>query len=230
MDKHQYVKLFERKLVHHCTPTLAGIKPANLFVCRDESVPGLGKSDSGIISAKAHERNLSYALRMTRDKLYDCGVRIELLARRKSGVLLYVYRPNMLRRDLSRPEVARFLECEGYDTKSLAACIELLHKRICGTDLQSTLSGSCAFPHEIGLFLGYPYEDVVGFIENKGENYLCSGCWKVYSSERDAKECFCKFKECTRAYEELFDEGVSLECLAILDDAFPADEAFSQAS
>lgn len=118
----------------------------------------------------------------------------------------------------------------GYDTGSLAACIELLHKRICGTDLQSTLSGSCAFPHEIGLFLGYPFEDVMGFIENKGENYLCSGCWKVYSCEQDAKECFCKYKECTRAYEELFDEGVSLECLAILDDAFPADEAYSQAS
>ena len=211
MDKREYVKLFERKLVHHCTPTLAGIKPGSLFVCRDESVSGLGKSKSGIVSARTHERNLAYALRATRDKLYDCGVRIELLARRKSGVLLYVYRSDLLRRDL-------------------AACIELLHKRICGTDLQSTLSGSCAFPHEIGLFLGYPFEDVMGFIENKGENYLCSGCWKVYSCEQDAKECFCKYKECTRAYEELFDEGVSLECLAILDDAFPADEAYSQAS
>ena len=174
MDKREYVKLFERKLVHHCTPTLAGIKPGSLFVCRDESVSGLGKSESGIVSARTHERNLAYALRATRDKLYDCGVRIELLARRKSGVLLYVYRPDLLRRDLSRLEVASFLAQEGYDTGSLAACIELLHKRICGTDLQSTLSGSCEFPHEIGLFLGYPFEDVMGFIENKGENYLCS--------------------------------------------------------
>ena len=109
MDKREYVKLFERKLVHHCTPTLAGIKPGSLFVCRDESVPGLGRSKSGIISARDHERNLAYALRTTRDKLYDCGVRIELLARRKSGVLLYVYRPDLLRRDLSRHEVASFL-------------------------------------------------------------------------------------------------------------------------
>ena len=58
MDKREYVKLFERKLVHHCTPTLAGIKPGSLFVCRDESVPGLGRSKSGIISARDHERNL----------------------------------------------------------------------------------------------------------------------------------------------------------------------------
>ena len=156
MDKREYVKLFERKLVHHCTPTLAGIKPGSLFVCRDESVSGLGKSKSGIVSARTHERNLAYALRAARDKLYDCGVRIELLARRKSGVLLYVYRPDLLRRDLSQSEVASFLAQEGYDTSSLAACIELLHKRICGTDLQSTLSGSCAFPHEIGPLSGIP--------------------------------------------------------------------------
>ena len=156
MDKHEYVKLFERKLVHHCTPTLAGIKPGSLFVCRDESVSGLGRSKSGIICARDHERNLAYALRTTRDKLYGCGVRIELLARRKSGALLYVYRPDPLRRDLSQPEVASFLAQEGYDTGSLAACIELLHKRICGTDLQSTLSGSCAFPHEYRPLSGIP--------------------------------------------------------------------------
>ena len=230
MNESEYVGLFERKLVHHCTPTLAGMKPANLFVCRDESVPGLGKSAAGAISPRAHERNLAYALRIVREKLCPYGVHIELLARRKSGVLLYVYRPDMLRRDLARADVARFLTEEGYDTGSLSACIGLLHDRIVGTDLQSTLSGSCAFPHEIGLFLGYPLDDVVGFIENKGENYLCSGCWKVYSDERDAKECFCKYKECTRAYEGLFDEGVPIECLAALDDAYPAAEAFPQAS
>ena len=66
-----------------------------------------------------------------------------------------------------------------------------LHRASAQAHLQdrpaSTLSGSCAFPHEIGLFLGYPFEDVMGFIENKGENYLCSGCWKVYSCEQDAR-------------------------------------------
>ncbi len=31
------------------------------------------------------------------------------------------------------------------------------------------------FPHEMGLLLGYPVEDVVGFMENNGKNYLYSG-------------------------------------------------------
>lgn len=38
-----------------------------------------------------------------------------------------------------------------------------------------------AFPHEIGLFLSYPPEDVRGFIEHKGHESKCEGCWKVYA-------------------------------------------------
>lgn len=46
------------------------------------------------------------------------------------------------------------------------------------------------FPHEIGLFLGYPLEDVQGFIENRAEGYKCVGCWKVYGDEEYAKQEF----------------------------------------
>ena len=87
--------------------------------------------------------------------------------------------------------------------------------------MQSQLTGGCSFPHEIGLFLGYPFDDVMGFIENRGENFLCSGCWKVYAKERDALACFCSYKDCTALYENLFAEGVSLECLASVDEDFP---------
>ena len=135
----------------------------------------------------------------------------------------------MLRAYLAQPDVFGYLQDEGYDPSDLSACIAKLHRRICGTDLAATLSGSCAFPHEIGFFLGYPYDDVVGFIENKGENSLCSGCWKVYSRARDAQACFCCYKTCTAAYEDLFDEGVPIDCLAALDENFPAQEAFAAA-
>ena len=36
------------------------------------------------------------------------------------------------------------------------------------------------FPHEIGVFLGYPLEDVVGFIRHRGKCFTCCGCWKSY--------------------------------------------------
>ena len=43
------------------------------------------------------------------------------------------------------------------------------------------MEGNGDFPHEIGLLLGYPPEDVIGFIENRGQNPLYIGYWKVYS-------------------------------------------------
>ncbi|MDR0615627.1 MAG: DUF3793 family protein [Synergistaceae bacterium] len=53
--------------------------------------------------------------------------------------------------------------------------------------------------HEIGLFLGYPCEDVRGFIENKGRNSKISGYWKVYGDKTGALK---KFKEFKRAEAE----------------------------
>ena len=46
------------------------------------------------------------------------------------------------------------------------------------------------FPHEIGIFLGYPLADVTGFIRNKGRNYLLCGMWKVYQQEETAATAF----------------------------------------
>ena len=217
---------FERKLVRHCAPTLAALKPANLFTCRDTYRAGAPHTRG---TTSCYEDDLSCALHAARKKLGPCNVRIEVLARRSSGALIYVYRPDLVMHDLANASVSAFLAKEGYDTASLSACITRLHRRICGTDLAATLSESCAFPHEIGFFLGYPFDDVIGFIENKGENCLCTGCWKVYSRQRDAQACFCCYKTCTSAYEDLYDEGVPIDCLATLDDNFPAAEAFAAA-
>lgn len=229
MSDEPYRLDFERKIVRHCTPTLAALKPANLFTCRDESAPRIRGNGKRLVDPNEYERRFAQALRECRDKLAPCGVRIEVLARRTSGVLIYVYRPALLKSNITQEPVRSYLAEQGYDTSSLSTCIERLHRRICGTDVQSQLTGECSFPHEIGLFLGYPYEDVIGFIENKGENFLCNGCWKAYAKERDAQACFCCYKNCTTVYECLFDEGVSLEHLASVDENFPAAEAFRAA-
>lgn len=229
VNDESYQLRFERKLIRHCAPTLAALKCANLFTCRDESTPNIRGNNTPLINADDYEQEFSKALRTYRAKLASCGVRLEVLARRKTGVLVYAYRPTLLSAYIQQPTVAAYLTNEGYDVSSLSSCIQKLHQRICGTDIKSHVTGQCSFPHEIGLFLGYPLDDVIGFIENKGENFLCSGCWKVYSKERDAQTCFCCYKNCTTMYECLFDEGVPIECLAAVDENFPANEAFQQA-
>ncbi len=60
-----------------------------------------------------------------------------------------------------------------------------------------------AFPHEIGIFLGYPLADVMGFIQNRGRNYLLCGMWKVYQREEIAAAAF-------RSYGRMKEQAVGL--------------------
>ena len=71
------------------------------------------------------------------------------------------------------------------------------------------------FPHEIGLFLGYPAQDVKEFIINKGQNCKFCGVWKVYSNEQESIRIFERFKKCSTASEEVLEreaEDVSVNC------------------
>ena len=71
------------------------------------------------------------------------------------------------------------------------------------------------FPHEIGLFLGYPPEDVYGFIENKADGFKCVGCWKVYGDARAAQKTFARYKKCSDIYAVQYANGRSIERLTV---------------
>lgn len=90
----------------------------------------------------------------------------------RQSALVYVYRKTMLEGELKQPGVLELLERYGYEGSEINSCLNYLKQRL--------LSCSC-FPHEIGVFLGYPLEDVKGFIENKGQNCESCGVWKVFT-------------------------------------------------
>ena len=71
------------------------------------------------------------------------------------------------------------------------------------------------FPHEVGLFLSYPPEDVAGFIANNARRCKCSGLWKVYGDEARAKRMFRAFKTCTADYCRHLRSGKTLEELVV---------------
>ena len=47
----------------------------------------------------------------------------------------------------------------------------------------------------MGIFLGYPLEDVKGFIEFNGKESLYVGYWKVYSKLEEKLALFQKYDE-----------------------------------
>lgn len=77
-------------------------------------------------------------------------------------------------------------------------------------DLQMRMIQTADFPHEIGLFLGYPVEDVLGFLENKGKNYSYCGHWKVYSDVERAKKLFAQYDRCRNTLCRKICDGCSI--------------------
>lgn len=176
--------MLDRFLIENCAPTLAGVKTANLFSCPVSSQKEL--------DARLKERNTLLNAR---------GVRLELLQMSEGRALIYVYRTSRLKRDLRRKSSAELLSAFGYNGTDPDSCIARLKERFAGQN---------GFPHEIGLFLGYPPEDVRGFIENGGQNYMCAGCWKVYGDVCSALRCFERYRQCREQYIRLFAAGRSV--------------------
>lgn len=83
------------------------------------------------------------------------------------------------------PDNQRLLEAYGYHMRNLDEMLKRLAQRV-----RQISSRKLGFPHEIGVFLGYPKEDVEGFIHNEGRKYLMIGYWKVYSNPSRAKMIF----------------------------------------
>ena len=81
------------------------------------------------------------------------------------------------------------------------------HSREIGTAIR----GACASsPHEIGYFLGYPYEDVHQFIVQHGENYKVFGAWKVYTNVEQALTTFDSYRACTQYLTYIYQQGCTL--------------------
>lgn len=106
----------------------------------------------------------------------------------------------------SAPAQKNFWSATGYTDTGVDGAIERLRMRLASGD---------GFPHEIGLFLGYPVEDVLGFIENAGQNCKCCGCWKVYCNECEAVRTFARYKKCRDIYKRLWQEGRSVLQLTV---------------
>ena len=146
-------KNIDSVLAFHGAPTLLGVKCANL------------------ISFDRNECTMSEYLDEFADKLSDCGLCAKHLCKCRERSLVYIYNEKMLNAWLTMPQVQRFLSEYGY------SCDLSVEQKICR--LSSRMS--CGnFPHEIGAFLGYPVEDIRGFISNSGKNCLLCGYWKVY--------------------------------------------------
>ena len=180
--------MIEETVVRMAAPTLAGIKTGSLFPCPYEDRSGLlseMRRLNGLLSAR--------------------GLCLIPLRWTDSTALLYLFRISDLKKDLQNSAACELLCQAGYPCESCRDCLRHLLKRF--------RSGG-EFPHEVGLFLSYPPEDVRGFINDR-RNFKASCIWKVYGDEVRARALCARYQKCTECYCRLWRSGWSLDRLAV---------------
>ena len=154
----------ELQIVLQCAPTLAGLKTSNLLIVPKEQ-------EDKVRFVLRHSGLLGYRL------VYD-----------RHRVVFLVFNRDMLIDYLAKPENQEFLSSYGYRTDAFGYYLRTFQERY-----EAYVTNREEFPHEMGLFLGYPLCDVVGFIQNGGDGFVLSGYWKVYKNAAEAQELFEKF-------------------------------------
>lgn len=170
----------EDLIIKNCAPVLAGLKTGSLFNCLME------------------KEKLNICISNLNRMLSEKGVYIYVLKTTPKFSLIYVCRKTKLLKDMDNPKVRDFLRKIGYANFFFDGLIETLMRRF---------TQDLSFPHEIGLFLSYPLEDVIGFINNKGSNFKLCGYWKVYHDEKYAQILFSRYTRYTEVYTRLFNSS-----------------------
>jgi hypothetical protein len=144
-------------------PLVAGLRPAALI-----RIPG------GDLAASWSAWGAEFCA--------DRGISVLPLRESSGGSLVLLFRRRPLIRKALTGVAARFLSSAAYPISSGAdACLRVL---------QARFKEPGKFPHEIGIFLGYPPEDVIGFRSGKPSPYSCRGYWKVYHRPDRAERTF----------------------------------------
>lgn len=166
--------MLEHLIAYHGAPALAGIKPANIISVSYEKYPAL-ETEINKLNQDLNKNNIYF----------------EILCRCRRSYLLMIYRKSKLIEYLSSPKIAELLTVSGYPSKfDLGEYINVLKNKI---------KNNKEFPHEIGAFLGYPIEDIEGFINHKNEGCLYIGYWRVYDNAEAKIKLFKRYDICRKS-------------------------------
>ena len=171
----------ETQLALQCAPLITGIKISNILIIQ--------KVNLKKVEDLLKDTCISYF------KLYESGEKTTLLLYKEQELLDY----------LAQNEVQNLMRRFGHQEMKLNDIVKLLRERYAAYMKKET-----EFPHELGLMLGYPVEDVTGFIEHNGKNYLHSGYWKVYKNPIAKRQLFEKFEQAKENVIQLVSTGVSI--------------------
>ncbi len=182
-------------LANYCMPTLAHLKSSSLVSIEKSKL----KNTKQLIKFM---ENCVRAFACSCLCLYENEVKLSLL----------IYNDRMLSELLTDMDIVNYFIQSGYKVSEncISSVLTTWKQRYSlYFDNRGRLPGY-EFPHEIGLLLGYPLKDVIGFIQNKGMNYLLCGYWKVYHDKERAERIFEAYTNVRMNALRLLKEGKTL--------------------
>lgn len=178
----------EERIVRFCAPVLTGIKTGGLFNTCEIDPHTICKDTVA-----------------ARKRLRRFGIDVRLFFTGGKTPLVYVYRPDALARDLASAETQAFLTPLGYASFDVQSALSQLARRLREQD---------GFPHEIGLFLSYPHDDVKSFVTFGSQCAKFCGHWCVFHNEEQARQCFAAYDHSRSVCLARYRAGQPLEALA----------------
>ena len=171
----------ELQLALQCAPLITGLKLSNLLTISPDGFSQVEKIVEGSILSM-------YPLMETEAK-----------------IVILLYRRDRLEKYLKMPQVQKLLQEAGYDSGRLEDILPVFCERY-----ETYAENRKSFPHEMGLLLGYPPEDVEGFIRHQGRNSLCTGYWKVYADKEGKQRLFEKYEYARENLIQLLHYGLKM--------------------
>lgn len=151
-----------------------------------------------MVNISSHLRNLKDTWMRYKNEIIEIlNLNYVELVEREDSVLVFFYEEKTLIHRLENTEVLKFLSKLGYSEKvDLKSYFNILKKRF-----------SIKCPHEIGIFLGYPLEDVISFHCDQKAICKATGYWKCYNNKKESLKLFmlydfCKINEIKRIKSE----------------------------
>jgi len=153
-------------IAKQCAPLICGVKISNLLIAENKEC-----------------ENVNHIFK-------DTLININKLYSDESRSILLLYNYKEVENYLQEKSISKFMKEQGYHTLKIEEILDIISKRF-----KRFKDRKDKFPHELGIILGYPIWDVIGFIENKGKNSLYTGYWKVYKNLEQANETFLKYEK-----------------------------------
>ena len=179
MVQHMETERLENQLIFQCAPLIVGLRMSNLFIVQ-----------------RCYLQNLYHLLK-------ESSICLRVLYVEENRVTILLYRYDMLASYLAKRRAKELLLAKGYEKYDVETVLLMFTRRY-----RSYRNGERDFPHELGVILGYPLEDVEGFIQNDGKNYLYTGYWKVYENVPAKRDVFRMFELAKETLIGMLHQGI----------------------